>query len=54
MRDPAPAHGLTPEQHEAVRKKIALEMKADPEMKLKVESIVGEEQARQNYPEAYK
>jgi hypothetical protein len=46
-------HALSPAQHEATRLKIALEMKDDPAIKAKVESIVGEKEAQIRFPEAY-
>jgi hypothetical protein len=43
----------TPAEHETTRLKIALEMKDDPSIKVKVESIVGEKEAQIRFPEAY-
>jgi len=48
-----PVHGLTEAQHEEMRKKVALEMLQDPELKQRVEEMIGEKQARIRYPEAY-
>jgi hypothetical protein len=44
---------LTEEQQEQIRKKVALEMLHDPEMKQRVENMVGIERAKIRYPEAY-
>jgi hypothetical protein len=41
------------EFHEAIRLKIALDMRDNPSMKLKVEDILGVEYCKRNYPEAY-
>ena len=46
-------HALSPAQHEETRLKIALEMRDDPAIKAKVESIVGEKEAQIRFPEAY-
>ncbi len=46
-------HRPTSEELEAMRQEVAFQMLRDPDMKERVERMVGKEQARKRYWEAY-